>query len=69
MIHIWKESLHAGIIPSVCVEEAPAEDGESLEYWRLIRKIIITEDLIKRHMDENGVEWVNVYDFLRSEEL
>lgn len=27
------------------------------------RKIIITEDLIKRHMDENGVEWVNVYDF------
>jgi len=33
------------------------------------RKIIITEDLIKRHMDENGVEWVNVYDFLKSEEL
>ena len=33
------------------------------------RKVIITEDLIKRHMDENGVEWVNVYDFLKSEEL
>ena len=33
------------------------------------RKIVITEDLIKRHRDENGIEWVNVYDFLRSEEL
>lgn len=33
------------------------------------RKIIITEDLIKRHMDENGIEWLNVYDFLKSEEL
>lgn len=31
------------------------------------RKIIITEDLIKRHMDENGIEWVNVYDFLKDE--
>lgn len=33
------------------------------------RKIIITEDLIKRHMDEYGIEWVNVYDFLNSKEL
>lgn len=33
------------------------------------RKIIITEDLIKHHMDDNGVEWVNVYDFLKSEKL
>ena len=33
------------------------------------RKLIITEDLIKRHMDENGVEWVNVYEFLKSEQL
>lgn len=33
------------------------------------RKVIITEDLIKRHMDENGIEWVNVYDFLKSEQL
>ena len=33
------------------------------------RKIVITEDLIKRHRDENGIEWVNVYDSLRSEEL
>lgn len=33
------------------------------------RKIIITEDLVMRHQDENGIEWVNVYDFLRSEEL
>lgn len=33
------------------------------------RKIIITEDLIKHHMDDNGVEWVNVYDFLKSKKL
>lgn len=33
------------------------------------RKIIITEDLIKRHMDEYGIEWMNIYDFLRSEKL
>lgn len=33
------------------------------------RKIIITEDLIKRHQDDNGVEWVNVYDFLLCEDI
>lgn len=33
------------------------------------RKVIITEDLIKRHLDDNGIEWVNVYDFLKSEKL
>lgn len=33
------------------------------------RKIIITEDLVMRHQDENGIEWVNVYDFLKSAEL
>lgn len=33
------------------------------------RKLIITEDLVKRHMDENGVEWVNMYEFLQSEKL
>jgi hypothetical protein len=33
------------------------------------RKVLITEYLIKRHMDEDDVDWVNVYDFLRSEEL
>ena len=33
------------------------------------RKVIITEDLVKRHKDKNGIEWINVYDFLKSEEL
>ena len=53
----------------------PTEEKREQEMASLLkiddsfRKIIITEDLIKRHMDENGVEWVNVYDFLKSEEL
>mgnify|MGYP000025440148 FL=1 len=53
----------------------PTEEKRKQEMASLLkiddsfRKIIITEDLIKRHMDENGVEWVNVYDFLKSEEL
>lgn len=53
----------------------PTEEKRKQEMASLLkindsfRKIIITEDLIKRHMDENGVEWVNVYDFLMSEEL
>ena len=50
----------------------PTEEKRKQEMASLLkiddsfRKIIITEDLIKRHMDENGVEWVNVYDFLKS---
>lgn len=50
----------------------PTEEKRKQEMASLLkiddsfRKIIITEDLIKRHMDENGVEWVNVYDFLRN---
>lgn len=53
----------------------PAEEKRKQEMASLLkigdsfRKIIITEDLIKRHMDENGVEWVNVYDFLNSGDL
>lgn len=53
----------------------PTEEKRKQEMASLLkindsfRKIIITEDLIKRHMDENGVEWVNVYDFLKSEKL
>ncbi len=50
----------------------PTEEKRKQEMASLLkiddsfRKIIITEDLIKRHMDESGVEWVNVYDFLKS---
>lgn len=41
-----------------CKQEMPS----LLEIDDFFRKIIITEDLIKRHIDENGIEWVNVYD-------
>lgn len=50
----------------------PTEEKRKQEIASLLkiddsfRKIIITEDLIKRHMDSNGVEWINVYDFLNS---
>ena len=53
----------------------PTEEKRKQEMASLLkiddsfRKIIITEDLVKRYMDENGVEWVNVYDFLKSEDL
>ena len=53
----------------------PTEEKRKQEMASLLkindsfRKIIITEDLIKHHMDDNGVEWVNVYDFLKSEKL
>ena len=53
----------------------PTEEKRKQEMASLLkiddsfRKKIITEDLVKRHMDENGVEWVNVYDFLKSEDL
>ncbi len=51
----------------------PTEEKRQQEMASLLkiddsfRKVIITEDLIKRHMDDNGVEWVNAYDFLMSE--
>ncbi len=53
----------------------PTEEKREQEMASLLkiddsfRKIIITEDLIEHHLDENGVEWMNVYDFLRSWEL
>lgn len=53
----------------------PAEEKRKQEMASLLkiddsfRKIIITESLIKHHMDEYGVEWINVYDFLKSERL
>ena len=53
----------------------PAEEKRRQEMASLLkiddsfRKVIITEDLIKRHLDDNGIEWVNVYDFLKSEKL
>ena len=50
-------------------EKRKQEMASLLKIDDSFRKIIITEDLIKRHMDENGLEWVNVYDFLKNEEL
>ena len=50
-------------------EKRKQEKASLLKIDDSFRKIIITEDLVKRHMDENGVEWVNVYDFLKSEDL
>ena len=53
----------------------PSEEKRKQEMASLLkiddsfRKIIITESLIKHHMDEYGVEWINVYDFLKSERL
>lgn len=53
----------------------PTEEKRKQEMASLLkiddsfRKIIITEDLIKRHLDDNGVEWINVYDFLKSENM
>lgn len=50
-------------------EKREQEMASLLKIDDSFRKIIITEDLVMRHQDENGIEWVNVYDFLRSEEL
>lgn len=50
-------------------EKRKQEMASLLKIDDSFRKIIVTEDLIMRHQDENGVEWVNVYDFLKSENL
>lgn len=50
-------------------EKRRQEMASLLKVGDSFRKIIITEDPVMRHMDENGIEWVNVYDFLRREEL
>lgn len=53
----------------------PSEEKRQQEMASLLkiddsfRKIIITEELTQRHMDNNGIEWVNVFDFLKSEKL
>lgn len=50
-------------------EKREQEMASLLKINDSFRKIVITEDLIKRHQDDNGVEWVNVYDFLLCEDL
>lgn len=53
----------------------PTEEKRQQELASLLkiddsfRKIIITENPVKRHLDENGVEWLNIFDFLRSDKL
>ena len=78
MAHIaeisWRSILYAIEARNVCmcnllIEKRKQEMASLLKINDSFRKIIITEDLIKRHMDENGVEWANVYDFLKSEKL
>lgn len=51
------------------LEKQQQEKASLLKIDDSFRKIIITEDLVIHHMDENGVEWINVYDFLNSTEL
>lgn len=51
------------------LEKQQQEKASLLKIDDAFRKIIITEDLVIHHMDENGVEWINVYDFLNSSEL
>lgn len=51
------------------LEKQQQEKASLLKIDDAFRKIIITEDLVIHHMDENGVEWINVYDFLNSTEL
>ena len=50
-------------------EKQQQEKASLLKIDDSFRKVIITEDLVMHHMDENGVEWINVYDFLNSTEL
>ena len=50
-------------------EKREQEMASLLKIDDSFRKVIITEDMIKRHQDDNGVEWVNVFDFLRSDDL
>lgn len=50
-------------------EKKQQETASLLKIDDSFRKVVITEDLVKRHMDDNGVEWVNIYDFLMSSEV
>ena len=51
------------------LEKREQEMASLLKIDDSFRKVIITEDMIKRHQDDNGVEWVNVFDFLRSDDI
>ena len=50
-------------------EKREQEMSSLLKIDDSFRKVIITEDMIKRHQDDNGVEWVNIFDFLRSDDI
>lgn len=50
-------------------EKREQEMASLLKIDDSFRKVIITEDMIKRHQDDNGVEWVNVFDFLGSDDI
>lgn len=50
-------------------EKREQEMASLLKIDDSFRKVIITEDMIKRHQDDNGVEWVNIFDFLRSDDI
>jgi uncharacterized protein len=51
------------------IEKQQQEKASLLKIGDSFRKVIITEDLVMRHMDNDGVEWINVYDFLNGAEL
>lgn len=51
------------------IEKQQQEKASLLKIDDSFRKVIITEDLVMRHLDDNGVEWVNVYDFLSSTDV
>ena len=51
------------------LEKREQEMASLLKIDDSFRKVIITEDMIKRHQDDNGVEWVNIFDFLRSDDI
>jgi uncharacterized protein len=51
------------------MEKQQQEKASLLKIGDSFRKVIITEDLVMRHQDNDGVEWINVYDFLNGAEL
>ena len=51
------------------LEKREQEMASLLKIDDSFRKVIITEDMIKRHQDDNGVEWVNIFDFLRCDDI
>ncbi len=51
------------------IEKQQQEKASLLKIGDSFRKVIITEDLVMRHQDDDGVEWINVYDFLNGAEL